>query len=187
MGTLGLRHTGPLPYTSHLNSQELFRKPAPLPRATIPLSLESFICSGSILAKPKVCVITFPTPGIRIECVPTFPFLHRISCMRESLLTSSCAACTAEWHARLGALPTFCNVSCAVYLWTEHTYQLWSLQNRWLVSYFSQTFHSVCFLFSIQFLISDLNLLKDSGRKGSGLIGLVLAPSLASLSAVSFY
>ncbi len=32
----------------------------------------------------------------------------------------------------------------------------------------------------------NLNLLKDSGRKGSGPIGLILPPSLASLSAVSF-
>ncbi len=55
-----------------------------------------------------------------------------------------------------------------------------------LFRYFSQTSHYVCFLFSIQFLILDLNLFKDNGRKGSGPIGLVLAPSLASLSAVSF-
>ncbi len=73
----------------------------------------------------------------------------------------------------------------------QFTYELsihisWSLQAQLaLVPYFSQTFHSVCFLFSIQLLILDLNLLKDNGRKGSGPIGLDLAPSLASLSAVS--
>ncbi len=49
-------------------------------------------------------------------------------------------------------------------------------RHSWLVPYLSQTFHSVCFLFSIQFLILDLNLLQDSGRKGSGPMGLVLAP-----------
>ncbi len=43
------------------------------------------------------------------------------SCMRESLLSSSCAECTADWYARLGALPIFCNVSCPVFLWNEHT------------------------------------------------------------------
>ncbi len=59
-------------------------------------------------------------------------------------------------------------------------------RHSWLVLYFSQTFHSGCFLFSIQFPILDLNLLKGKGRKGSGPIGLVLASSLASLSAVSF-
>ncbi len=59
-------------------------------------------------------------------------------------------------------------------------------RHSWLVPYFSQTFHSICFLFLIQFLILDLNLLKDNDRKGSGPIGLVLASSLASLCAVSF-
>ncbi len=39
----------------------LFTSPASLPRATIPLSLASLICSGSILAKPKVCILTFST------------------------------------------------------------------------------------------------------------------------------
>ncbi len=37
----------------------LFRSPATLRRAMIPLSLASFICSGSILGKPKVCILTF--------------------------------------------------------------------------------------------------------------------------------
>ncbi len=82
----------------------LLRSPALLRRATIPLSLTSFICSRSMLAKPKVCILAFPTPGIRILCVPTFPFLHLISCTRESSLSSSCAACTADWCVRLGAL-----------------------------------------------------------------------------------
>ncbi len=48
--------TGILPYTIH---RVLFRSPAPLPRDTIPLSLASLVCSGSILAKPKVCILTF--------------------------------------------------------------------------------------------------------------------------------
>ncbi len=34
-------------------------------------------------------------------------------------------------------------------------------RHSWLVPYFSQTFHSVCFLSSIQFLILDLNLLNS--------------------------
>ncbi len=75
----------------------------------------------------KFASLPFPTPGIRIECVPTFPFLHCISCMRESLLPSSCAACTADGYARLGALPTFCNVSSPVYWWSEHNIS-WSLR-----------------------------------------------------------
>ncbi len=51
----------------------------------------------------------------------------------------------------------------------------------------SQTFHSVCFLFSIYFFMLYLNLLEDSDRKSSGPTGLLLAPSLTSLSVVSFY
>ncbi len=48
---------------------------------------------------PRSVSLPFPTPGIRIECVP-FLFLHRICCMRESLLFLSCAACTADWIVR---------------------------------------------------------------------------------------
>ncbi len=91
----------------------------------------------------------------------------------------------ASVNPALGGLSTFCKVSYPVYLWTEYTYWLvppdtvgWSHTFHWL--YF------VCFLFSIQFLIFYLNLLKDTGRKDSGPIGLVLAPSFASLSAESF-
>ncbi len=51
------------------------------------------ICSGSIKAKPKVSISSsFATPCIHIECLLVFPFPHHISCMRESLLSSSCAA-----------------------------------------------------------------------------------------------
>ncbi len=42
----------------------------------------------------------------------------------KSLLSSSCVACTADWYTQLGALPAFCDISCPVYLWIEHTYQL---------------------------------------------------------------
>ncbi len=41
----------------------LFRSPVTLPRAKLPLSLASFICSGSILAKPKVCILIFSNTG----------------------------------------------------------------------------------------------------------------------------
>ncbi len=130
---------------------------------------------------PKSASLPFPKPCICIECVPTFPFLHRISCMREPLLFSSSAACTADWYARLEDLATFCKcfLSSLLKNWTYPSVGL--SRHRWPVSYFSRTFHSICLLFSIQFLILDLNLLKDDGRKGSGPIGLVLAPSLASL------
>ncbi len=57
---------------------------------------------------PRSASLSFLTPGIHIQCIPTFPFFHRIFCMCES---------------QLGALPAFCNVSYLVYLWTEHTYR----------------------------------------------------------------
>ncbi len=50
----------------------LFRSPASLPRATIPLSLTSFICSGSILAKPKVCLTFYNTGYSRRMCTDVF-------------------------------------------------------------------------------------------------------------------
>ncbi len=96
---------------------------------------------------PRSASLPFPTPSIRIEYVPIFPFLHRISCMRESKLSSSCAAFTADWYSCLGALPTFCNVSCPVYLWTERTYQLVPSDTvGW-----SHTFHRL-FVLSVSFL-----------------------------------
>ncbi len=53
--------------------------------------------------------LPFPTLGVRIECVVTFPFLRRISCVRLFLLSSSCAAYTADLCARLGTVSAFCN------------------------------------------------------------------------------
>ncbi len=75
------------------------------------------------LQNPWSASLSFPTPGIYI-CVLTFPSLHHISCMRDSLLSSSCAAYNADWYAQLGVLPTFCYVSCPLYLGIKHTYRL---------------------------------------------------------------
>ncbi len=64
---LGLQNSVPLPYPSNLNSFGLFRSPSLLPRARTPISLARFICSGSILAKPKVCIGNFrraPTQNV---------------------------------------------------------------------------------------------------------------------------
>ncbi len=82
------------------------------------------IWSESILTKSKVCMLIFSNTGIHIEWDSTFPSLYHISCMRDSFFSSSCAAYNADWYAQLGALPTFCNVSCPVYLETKHTYRV---------------------------------------------------------------
>ncbi len=44
---------------------------------------------------PRSASLSFPTLVLYIRCTPTFLFLHCISCMREFLLFSSCAACIA--------------------------------------------------------------------------------------------
>ncbi len=98
---------------------------------------------------PSSAFLPFPTPRVCIECVPTFPFLFRISCMWESLLSSSCAAYTADWCARLWALPAFCNVSCPD-LWTEHAYQLVPPD----IVGWSHTFHRLSIL-SVSFFQSN--------------------------------
>ncbi len=110
---------GTLPYSS-FKFTGVFRSPFFLPRAS-PL----LFVPGPPLQSPRSASLPFRTLGIHVECVPMFSFLHRISSMRESLL---CAAYTADWCAWLGALSTFCNISCSVYLWTEHTLIDWSLQ-----------------------------------------------------------
>ncbi len=96
----------------------------PYRRTTIPLSLASFICSGSILAKLNVCILTFSnTRHSHRMCTDvsfSAPHLLHDGVFARLVLCSI----TADWYARLGALPTFCNVFSPVYLWTEHTYQL---------------------------------------------------------------
>ncbi len=50
--------------------------------------------------------------------------LHFIFCMRRLLLSSSCAAHTANRCADLGALSTLCSTSCPAYMYAGHTYRL---------------------------------------------------------------
>ncbi len=83
IGTPGLRPAGPLSYTSHLNSQGLFRSPAPY-RGPRSRSLTSFICSGSIPAKPKICILTFSNTGHSHKMCIDFPF-SALHLLHESL------------------------------------------------------------------------------------------------------
>ncbi len=89
-------------------------------------SLWPLICCRSILAEPKVCILTFSNTGHshRMCTFVSFPAPHILHEGVFALLILFKAACTADWYARLGPLPTFCNVSWPVYLWTEHVYQL---------------------------------------------------------------
>ncbi len=181
IGTLGCKPTGSLPYPrSYTAIQPHYRGLQYC--SVLPLSFDS----DPSLQSPRSAFLSFPTSGIHADFVPTFPSLHHISCMRDSLLSSSCAPYNAEWYVQLWALPIFCNVSCLVYLWTKHTYRLVPLE----IIGRSCTFHKLSipsFLFSYPIYYFGLNLLKDSCRKSSGLKNLVPAPFLASLSVVSFY
>ncbi len=80
----------------------LFRSHAPLPRATIPLSLASFICSGSILAKPKVCILTFSNTGHshRMCADVSFPAPHLLHERVFALLILCSMYCRLIWPVR---------------------------------------------------------------------------------------
>ncbi len=107
--------------------RRLFRSPAPFLRATIPLSFASFICSRSILAKPKVCIFTFSNTGhshrMCTDVSYSAPYLLHEGVFALLILCSM----HCRLMCQLGALPTFCNVSCPVYVWIEHTWVV--LQN----------------------------------------------------------
>ncbi len=152
IGTPGLRPAGPLPYTSHLNSKGYLGIQPPYRGPQFHSASPLLFVLDPSWQNPRSASIPFPTPCIRIEYVPMFPFLHCISYIRESLLPSSCAACTADWYARLGALPTFSMFPI------QFTYELnipicWSLQTQ-LASPISQTFHSVCNVWNYQYIVT---------------------------------
>ncbi len=77
-------------------------------------------------------------------------------------------------------------VSCPIHLWTKHAYRLVPPE----IIGWSHIFHRLSSL-SVSFFVSNyyfgLNLLKDSCKKGSELIGMVPPPYFGSLFAVSFY
>ncbi len=80
------------------------------------------------------------------------------------ILCGMCCRLICPGRSPTDILPCFLSSSL-----TNWTYlSVGPSRHNCLIPYFSQTSHSVCFLFSIQFLILDLNLLKDNGRKGSG-------------------
>ncbi len=98
-----------------------FRRPASLPRDTISLSLASFICSGSILVKPKVCthrmcLFILCSMYCRLICPVRGP-INILQCFLSNLLMN-------RMYLSVGPA-----------------------RHSWLVQYFTQTFHSVCFLF----------------------------------------
>ncbi len=116
IGTLGRRPTGPLPYPFHLNLYGAIKQCSPLTEAHNTAVSPLLLDPDPSWQSRRSAFLSFPTPGIYIERVLTFPSLYHISSMRNSLLSSSCAAYNANLYAQLGALPTFCNVSCPIYL-----------------------------------------------------------------------
>ncbi len=137
------------------------------------------------LAKPEVCILIFSNTGYsrRMRTHVSFSaphilhegvFARLIVCSMYCRLIRSVRSPTNILQCFLSSL-----LMNQIYLLVDPS------KHNCPVPYFSQTLHSVCYLFSIQLLILDFNVPKDSGRKGSGPIGSVLASSLVSLSAVS--
>ncbi len=120
---------------------------------------------------------------------------HRI----RTNVSSSAAHLLHEWvFALLILCSIYCKLICLVssptsilqcFLYSllmDNTYlSVGPSKHSWLVLSLSDSPFRL-FPFSYPFLILGLNLLKDRGRKGSGPTGLILAPSLASPSAVPF-
>ncbi len=153
--------------------------------ASIPLSLTSCICSRNILAKLKVCICIFSNTGYSHKiCSISFSAPHLLYDGVFALLV----LCSIYYRLTCPFRSSTCILQCFLSsLLMNWTYLLVSpSRHNWLQTYLPKTLHSVCFLFCIQFLILNFNLLKDNGSKGSGLIGLVLALCLANLSAVLF-
>ncbi len=150
-------------YTSYLNLYGLFSSPALLPWATIPLSLTFFICTGSILAKPKglypylsntahshrMCTnVSFSAPYILHEGV----FVLLILCSIYRYLICPVRNPTSNLQ---------CFLSNLLMNWTYISVCLLDIVGC------AHTVHrlSIPFLFPIQFFIWGLNLLKVSDRK----------------------
>ncbi len=136
--------------------------------------------------RPRFTSLSFPTLHIHIECVQTFPSAPHLLHEGYFALSSSCVAYNSDRYAQLRALPTFCNASCPVYLWTKHTYRLVYPEISDWSPYTFLRFFIPTVSFSLIYYFG-LKLLKDNCKKDSALVGLVPSPSLASLFVVSFY
>ncbi len=128
-------------------------------QATIPLSLTSFICSGSILTKPKVCILIFSNTrhSHRMCTDVSFSAPNLLHEGEFPLLILCSMYCRLICPFRSSTNILQCFLSSLLIIWAYLS--VGPCRHSWLVPYFSQTFHSVCFLFSIQLLILDLNLL----------------------------
>ncbi len=101
---------------------------------------------------PRSASLPFPTLGIHIECVPKFPFLHHISCMRESfallILCSMYCRLICPFKSPTNILQCF-----LFSLRMNWTYLSVSpSRDSWLIPYFSQTLYLSVSFFQSNFL-----------------------------------
>ncbi len=78
----------------------------------------SFICSGSIMGNPEVCILIFSNAGNSNRMCTNVSFSAPHLLHEESALIILCSIyCTLICPVRSPtALPAFCNVSCPVYI-----------------------------------------------------------------------
>ncbi len=119
----------------------------------------------SIMAKPKVCILNFSNTGQphRMCTDVSFSAPHLLHKGVFALLILCSIYCRLICPVKS---PTIlqCFLSSSLMNWAYLS--VGSSRHSWLVPYLSQTLHSVYFLFSIKFIILELNLLQNSGRKG---------------------
>ncbi len=99
-----LRTPAPCPFAIYVSLIFLKDCSALLPRATILLNRLFCLIRIHTGKGQRSTSLSFPAPDIRVEYVPTFPFLHHVAHMRESLPSSACAPYNVDWYVRLGAL-----------------------------------------------------------------------------------
>ncbi len=98
---------------------------------------------------PRSASLSFPVPGIHIQCVPTFPFLHP-HLLHEgvfALLILCSIYCWLNCSVRNPTSILQCFLSSLLINWTYLS--VCPSRHSWLVQYLPQTLHSVCSLFPI--------------------------------------
>ncbi len=110
--------------------------PAPLTKAVIPLSLALFICPGSILAKPKVCILTFSNTRRSYRTVTdvsfSVPHLLHEGVFALLILCNMYCRLLCSVRSPTNILP--CSRSSLLMNWTYLS--VGPSRQRWLVQYF---------------------------------------------------
>ncbi len=153
-----------------------------------------FIWFGSIQSEVNACIFTLSKASCILTLFDT-GHLYRI-CLIVSFPVPHLL------HEGVSALPILCSVYCELICPVRSPTNILQCflssllinraSNRLVIPNivgwshtFHRFFHSVCSLFSIEFPILGLYLLKDRGKKGFGPTSLILSPSLPNPNTVS--